>query len=51
MQTKLVDRRCGSWRWEANKLAEAQEYTAGDIKNDWSKVQFCKEKWGKIVSE
>ena len=42
-QTKLGNRSCGSWHWEANKLAEAQEYTAGEPENDWSKVQFCKE--------
>jgi hypothetical protein len=48
---RLGDRSCGSWRWEANKLAEAQEYTAGEPKNDWSKVQFCKENRGEIVSE
>jgi hypothetical protein len=50
-QMRLGDRSCGSWRWEASKLAEAQEYTAGDPKNDWSKVQFCKENRGEIVSE
>lgn len=41
-QTRLGNRSCGSWRWEANKLAEAQEYTAGDPKTTGQKYSFAK---------